>query len=196
MQNKKKVLQDDFESESDIPKLSFPRFSDFAISRKPEKPQSLPALPALPKLPSSNLSDDLTRDAIKSKLSFDDAYSASDLEEIPKSEEKPAYLGEVEEDIPEIQTQEPEIPEIPKPSYVKKEAVEDKSKEIFVKIQDYKQAIASFNDIKSKLQEVEGLMLGIKETKKREEIELDSWKQEIDNLKNNIENIERKLFKK
>jgi len=196
MQNKKKVLQDDFESESDIPKLSFPRFSDFAISRKPEKPQSLPALPALPKLPSSNLSDDLTRDAIKSKLSFDDAYSASDLEEIPKSEEKPAYLGEVEEDIPEIQTQEPEIPEIPKPSYVKKEAVEDKSKEIFVKIQDYKQALASFNDIKSKLQEVEGLMLCIKETKKREEIELDSWKQEIDNLKNNIENIERKLFKK
>lgn len=170
---------------------------------KKEKELSLPSLPdlsemqslnnfrnqktnSLPSFPSSKLGDKITRDAIKNSVSPDDL---KDLEEenfeLGYPEEKKEFIPQKfaefsrEENLPKN-----EIKFTPKP------------RQIFVKIDNFKQAVELFDDIKLKVAEIEGLMSEIKEVKKREEYELDEWKNEVQILKKKLEEIDRNLFSK
>lgn len=65
---------------------------------------------------------------------------------------------------------------------------------VFVKIDKFKDAIANFELVKKKLQESSSLLEKIKETRAKEEEELNSWSAELNTLKEKIAAIDRKIF--
>lgn len=65
---------------------------------------------------------------------------------------------------------------------------------IFVKIDKYKDAMESLETIKKRVQETSSLVESIKETRAKEEEELDQWAREIEDVKRKIDLIESKLF--
>ncbi len=67
---------------------------------------------------------------------------------------------------------------------------------IFVKIDKFKDALASFELIKEKLAEIDTLLRKIKETRTQEQQEFDSWEKEVEEIKARVESIDSKLFSK
>lgn len=67
---------------------------------------------------------------------------------------------------------------------------------IFVKIDKFKEALANFEIIKEKLLEIDDLLKKIKETKAREQEELDSWEKEVEDIKAKTQIIDERLFSK
>jgi len=65
---------------------------------------------------------------------------------------------------------------------------------IFIKIDKYREAMANFELIKKRLQETSSLLDKIKDTRKKEEEELNSWAQELESMKLKIGSIDRKMF--
>ena len=67
---------------------------------------------------------------------------------------------------------------------------------IFVKIDKFKDALANFEIIKEKLLEIDNLLKKIKETKAKEQEELDSWEKEVEDIKAKTQIIDERLFSK
>ena len=65
---------------------------------------------------------------------------------------------------------------------------------MFIKIDRYKESMANFELIKKRLQETSSLLERIKETRKEEERELNSWAQEMETIKTKIDSIDKKMF--
>ena len=65
---------------------------------------------------------------------------------------------------------------------------------IFVKIEKYREALTNLETIKRKLKETSSLLEKIRETRAREEEELELWSQEIDSIKEKIGLIDKKIF--
>lgn len=65
---------------------------------------------------------------------------------------------------------------------------------IFIKIDKYREALANFELIKKRLQETSSLLDKIKDTRKREEEELNSWAQEMESIKLKVSAIDKKMF--
>ncbi len=160
-----------------LPKLprfpEFPRLEDY-------KNQSLP------KFPSSQLGEqmanDAIKDSIKSKMAFpgeqEDDLELGELEEPPTFEKIKKAEQEAIREVEEIEKQLP------------------KKKSVFVKIEKFRESYKIFNDVKDKVQEIEGLLSEIKDVKKREEYELEQWKEEMAKLKEKMGKIDEKLFSK
>ena len=152
-----------------LPKLpEFPKLSEYQNH-------------SLPKFPPSEIGEKLSREAIKNSIS--------------------------NSIIPELELEElEEPPELPLKSRVASTGQEEKTsklkpiqpakKHVFVKISNFKAAIKQFNDIKEKIVEIEGLLGEINNIKKREEFELEEWKQEINSIKEKMNKINENLFSK
>jgi hypothetical protein len=69
-----------------------------------------------------------------------------------------------------------------------------KEQPIFVKIDKYREAVMNLEMIKKKLQETSNLLEKIKETRAKEEEELNIWVEEVNTIKEKIEMIDKKLF--
>jgi len=65
---------------------------------------------------------------------------------------------------------------------------------IFVKIEKFKDALASFEEIKEDLDNSFELLAKIKETREQEKEEIDNWEKEITEIKEKIEDINSKIF--
>jgi len=65
---------------------------------------------------------------------------------------------------------------------------------IFVKIDKFKDAMANFELVKKRLQESSVLLEKIKETRAKEEGELNEWAGELNALKEKVTQIDRKIF--
>jgi len=134
----------------------------------------------LPTFPDSDLGNQITQEAIKNSVSSDLGYP----KQYDNNQEEIGYPQE------EIQQEKPQ--EIKKPIIQRQVG----NKPVFVKIDNFKQSLELFNDINRKIQEIQGLMSEIKQTKEREETSLESWNLEIQSLKENLEEINQKLFSK
>jgi len=70
-----------------------------------------------------------------------------------------------------------------------------KSKEpIYVKIEHFKVALASFEEIKKRLQDSFDLLDKIKETRAGEQEKINNWEKEMEEIKTRISELENKLF--
>ncbi len=160
--------------------------------RQEEKRFELPELPPLPEIRE-------IKEAIAPPM------GASALPSLtPQS-----FTGRATEEIglPEIRTQASVIQEVtPEPSYsypqeARAEFLEEKrpiklKEPIFVKIDKFKDALNNFEAIKKKLTEIEALLKKVKETRSREQEELDMWEREIMTIKDRVASIDGKLFSK
>ena len=67
---------------------------------------------------------------------------------------------------------------------------------IYVRLDKFKAGLESFEEIKNKVLEIEELLSTIRETKEREEAELEEWEREIQIIKPRIEAIDSSVFGK
>ncbi len=67
-------------------------------------------------------------------------------------------------------------------------------KPIFVKIEKFKDSIESLSEIKEKLRHASSFLQKIKEIRQQEDHELAEWEQDLENLKEKLDNIDKKLF--
>lgn len=68
------------------------------------------------------------------------------------------------------------------------------SKPLFVKIEDYKDAIYTIDKIKAKLKEADVVLEEISKVRKQEDTQLEDWKHDIDNIKSRLLEIDKQLF--
>jgi chromosome segregation ATPase len=67
-------------------------------------------------------------------------------------------------------------------------------KPLFVKINNYKTAIENLDDLKKKLSEADHLLNEIEDIKKKEDEKLESWKNNLQKLKEKLSSIDQNLF--
>jgi len=83
-----------------------------------------------------------------------------------------------------------------KPSVSRTVEIKDKDKDIYVKLEKYRNARKSLGDIESRLLEIDDLLKRIRETKLREEQELSAWEGEIISLKGKLKEVTENIFEK
>ncbi|PIU76149.1 hypothetical protein COS75_00680 [Candidatus Pacearchaeota archaeon CG06_land_8_20_14_3_00_35_12] len=145
---------------------------------------------------------DAELESIKRELEFPEP-ELPEMPEMPSSRLTPPgeFIGE-EVTRPSTmprppQTRQPmaEKTEMPSRSFVRE--IKPKMREpIFVKIDKFKEAVESLETINKKIQELNDLMMKIKETRAREEEEITKWEMEIQEIKSRLTIIDQKLFSK
>jgi len=68
-------------------------------------------------------------------------------------------------------------------------------KSLFIKVERYKEALHSIENIKSKINEAEMALVALERTKRQEEAELEKWRRDIESIKRKLLNIDSALFK-
>lgn len=65
---------------------------------------------------------------------------------------------------------------------------------LFVRIDNYKEAMHTLDALKAKLSDAEELLAALEEVKAQEEQKLDDWKKDIQNIKDKLVSIDKELF--
>jgi len=74
---------------------------------------------------------------------------------------------------------------------------EPQSKEpIFIKINKYKEALTSFDILKKKVHETSEILDKICELRQQEDLQVEGWRKELENIKEKLNSIDSKLFLK
>lgn len=171
-------------------------FKKKGTPKEEEKRFELPELPSLPEIRE-----------IKEAIALPQTVSTM------TSLAPPVFIRRATEEIglPDIRTQPPMIQEaMPEPAYSYPQSYPQESRAdtsndrrpvklkepIFVKIDKFKDALNNFETVKKKLTEMENLLKKVKETRGREQEEMDMWEREIMTIKDRVSSIDEKLFSK
>lgn len=106
--------------------------------------------------------------------------------------------------IPSLMAPSAALPAIPAvPRLVRAREIEPvtepvtKSREpVFVKIDKFESALSAFEEIKRRLEESFELLEKIKKARAKEKEEIDAWEKEIEGIRENIKELDEKLFGK
>jgi chromosome segregation ATPase len=79
-----------------------------------------------------------------------------------------------------------------KPETTEKEHT-SKEKQIFIKIENFKQIVEAIENISKKLEELEQTLSKLQEVKDKESLEIDTWQQDIETIKQEITSIGENL---
>jgi hypothetical protein len=174
-----------------------------------KKSESLPELPelpnqdnyaqqnekyfSLPQMPESSMGNQITQNTIKEEVSQTTQPPIPQISEIPKKQKntekeiidsysKNSYLTR------EIET--------PKKRYIENTVKKRtrNSEPLFVQIDKFESTVSSFDEIKLKVSELESLLKSIKELKAKEEQDLNEWEAEINQIKSQLDNIDKEIF--
>lgn len=183
---------------SKLPDLPMPRHSFDSYPGRllpPREEEERHSLPAFPDSPTHN---SFSQAVIKDAVEEDD-----DLRELPSNRsEKIVEMEEWNPESRETEEIEDEIEEFPRPSsgnireprYIRENTGMDR--DIFVKIDKFRNAKKSLDEVKGRLEEVEDLLRKIREAKLREEQELTNWEREITQVKSRIKDVTDNIFSK
>ncbi len=167
------------------------------LPKLPDLPNSQPSqkqVHQLPSIPSSSIGDKFSQDSIKEAVSGrrgeeDDVNGITQM--IQKPQRK--MIRELDE---EIEAEELGVPSFPKRTQSFKGRRHTEGEPIFVRIDNFEEAIKTFDEANSKLDEMEKLLEKIKQVKSEEEQELVSWEKNVKKLKREIEKIDQDIFSK
>ena len=67
---------------------------------------------------------------------------------------------------------------------------------VYIRLDKFKSAVSSFDEIKTKMLEIEDVLRKIREVKNKEDEELREWEKEIENIKTRMESIDKSIFSK
>lgn len=112
-----------------------------------------------------------------------------------KKEEKPKEFPIYETHAPDLKEpfsiplRKPEPPLAPLTTKARGE-----EKPIFVKIDKYKAAISTIEDIKAKLENIEKILRNLNKIKSEEEDELENWQRDVSIIKEKLLSVDKNLF--
>jgi hypothetical protein len=162
------------------------------------------ALPAFPDTPGHNR---FSEAAIKGAVEEDELPELPESEELPELPDERKIGGssdnvkviEMEEWEPEFKAVEKEYPkhiEVPRREDFLPKGRDAGSPDVFVKIDKFRSARKTFNDVRTKLDEIDDLVKKIRETKMREEQELSGWERDVANIKSRVGDVAEDIFGK
>lgn len=213
-----------FDEKNGLPDLPPPRkFFDEAslreLDNEEEEETESQALPAFPDSPSHNrFSEAAIKDAIRGNEEdgLPDLPDLPELPELPGEEDKTSEIPELEEipgigestKIVEMEEWKPEnsigaskqnypnTADIPRQENFMPSRNESGAPDVFVKIEKFRTARRTFNEVKSKLNEIDDLINRIRETKMREDQELSSWERDVTQIKLKVRDVSENIFEK
>ncbi len=156
-----------------------------AIQNVPvEDSGGLPELPEMPELPGG-------------EESAEEIVGEIDEEEKEEAEEaKPRVKGRLVQELGHKQSlpkrEKPAARELKLPSRDR----DSEKKALFIKIDKFKEILASIDVIGKRISEVEDVISKLKEIKSREDALMENWQHEIEDLKSKIDSIEKNLSEK
>lgn len=126
--------------------------------------------------------------------------SLPDFSRLPELPKLPSYEPEIK--IPEINEIKsaitPEIPvRKPQPMRIMEKQPEKmvfEEKPLFVKIDKYKEAIQTIDGIRAKLKEAEIILEELTKIKDKEDQEFNSWRADINDIKQKLLDVDKNLF--
>ena len=206
---------------SRLPDLPAPKYSmGGAVISPPIGRRDIESLPSFPDSPNDN---SFSQAAIKDAINDSNDESSNENEHDEMEEWKPSKFNadsitshklkntfeegeneaieeqDIEEESNEDEQNEEIEKEIPEEEYNKIErnaASKSKNDDIFVKIDKFHSARRTLHDIREKLEEINGLLKKVRETRLREEQELAAWEKELISAKNRIQNVTENIFEK
>ena len=161
--------------------------------KKEEKPAEkisesyeLPELPPMPPMPVSEIKETAELPELPPMPTM---VARAPATAAPTAPQAPAV-------VPVSITKEIEEKEKPFVEERKAERIEREKKvgPVYVKIDKYKDALTNFELIKKKLHETEVLLKKIKDTRAKEQTELELWEKELEDIKARIASIDARLF--
>lgn len=167
--------------ESPKPEIRLPKIKPLKISPEPYNPINIRSLPSFP---NSQIGESLSQTAIKSTI---------EPPEIPYFKERRTFElpeGEQEQMIPSMLPTQSIMPPVSAIHTSKK------IEPVYIRIDKFKSAINSFQEIQAKISEIDILLAKIREQKNKEDGELREWEREIETIKARIEAIDRNIFSK
>ena len=170
-------------------------YSDYGYYDNPskEKVRSKSEEPfSLPQIPSSKFGDKINQNTIKEEVS----RTKKEIPHAPKrtkriDDEELSYSISDEEDsydepvVPK--KQEKVVSSYPKPK---------NSEPLFIQLDKFEETVDLFEEIKSKIKEMDSLIGSITEVKSKEEKTLNDWSKEIEKIKLKLEKIDKEIFNK
>ncbi|PIO07910.1 hypothetical protein COU59_02540 [Candidatus Pacearchaeota archaeon CG10_big_fil_rev_8_21_14_0_10_34_12] len=206
------------EDEKQEENLELPRLPEIPklhnIDREQEHREMPTRLPQLPSYPSSHFGKDFSKNVIKdavvgkkeSDMDFADDFPEDDEEDMEMMHKsRKTMTHEIDEDDEEDMNQNkkigyerefPSVKKIPeRKGYIEKQRVKE-MEPIYVRLDKFRESEEVFEKAKNKIMDIERTLGEIKKIKQEEEAELDSWEKEIQDIKNQLEKIDREVFSK
>lgn len=176
------------------------------FNKKEEKEKGIPLLPKLPELPKIDDEPDYPSEPLHQLPSFPNNSLG---EKFSQNAIKDAITGKKEgeeESIPddfansrmrmmEEPLKEPLTKEIPE-GFRGTTKKGKKTGPVFIRIDKFEESLQIFEEAKRKISEMEKILKEIKEIKEEEEEELNSWENEVQLIKKQIERVDKELFSK
>ena len=180
------------------------------VKKVEKEDSSLPNLPKLPELPELPRQDDEERQIHKlpnfPSNSLGTKFSRNTIKEAVAGEEEDGLFADDFSDKDRMRMmQEParkpltkEIGEERRPGLKKLESEieEGITEPIFIRIDRFEEALKIFNEMKSKVSEIDRVLEDIRKVKEKEDNELKIWENEIRLMKDQIEKVNKDLFSK
>ncbi|MFA5071846.1 MAG: hypothetical protein WC511_05810 [Candidatus Pacearchaeota archaeon] len=165
------------EKKGEVPKLpELPTLPE--LPRLPEFEKFEEKLPQLPSFPNGDLGNRFSQNTIK--------------EAITGKREEEVSAEEMEEEIPMMR--QPRVKE-ENETYFEK-SMPANSEPIFIRMDKFEDGSKSFEEVKKKVVEIEKMLAGVKQIKEDEEKELQSWADEIMQIKEKLEKVDEDIFSK
>jgi len=158
------------------------------------------SLPQLPSFPNNSFGDKFSQSTIKEAVSGGKEVDSEGGVEDFGSEEIPMTQSPSEEMHKSIMTrtapQNPPKVRAIEGSPQKVYSTQKKIEPVFIRLDKFEESLEIFEDAKDQISDIEKLLKEIKELKDKEEEELNSWENQIQNIKTQIEKVDQDIFSK
>lgn len=177
----------------ELPKLpelpSLPKLENF--QREDEAFQVEP--PPLPSYPSTVFGNKFSQNVIKGAVFGKGGGISEGSEDFEESEE--------DEGLQKLKFAKPEKPSrieriFPSGSMKSSSSITESGSQIFVRLDKFEESLKIFSEIKSKVYDLEKMLVEIRKIKEKEDKELSEWESEIQIIKGQVEKVEGDLFSK
>jgi len=190
----------------EIPKLpDFPGMDEEENNDYSDEP-----LPQLPSFPNNSLGDKFSQNTIKEAVAGEkrgnlgmnaDNFSPDEEDESDENwmkQESPdmnPFKGMQKGIMPPERKMEQQPPRMHQ-SYSKQYTSEKKAEPVFIRLDKFEESLKVFEETKEQISEVEHLLANIKEVKEKEEAELSSWENKLQEIKRQVEKVDQDIFSK
>lgn len=196
------------------------------FTKKEEKKEEIPSLPKLPKLPelpgldeeiinhsneplsqlpsfpNTSFGEKFSQNAIKDAVSgkeegeedFADDFEETDnqIQMMQKPLKKP-----LAKEIDSTENEEEHLPFMkPNREFEEPRKKAEETGPIFIRIDKFKESLQIFKDTENKIAEIEKMLRDTKTIKEKEEKELKSWENEIQEIKKQFDKLDQEIFSK
>jgi len=189
-----------FSKDEDVPEIPVaPTLPKIPIPEKKEKNENtkLPELPSFPQnSQNENLNQEMVKSAVDDNNSPEEKKSDMNIKNDIHISEEPAEEPIIPP-MPSGHPTQPSITDLPKRTLEINPTEEKSSKEIepiFVRIDKFQSAQKNFDQIKTKIKEIESVIGKIKDVKSKEEVELKGWAEDVERIKSRLSEIDSDIF--